>query len=79
MARVVSFRLGLDQFGVEAAVVERVLRYTPPRVLPRLPDWVDGVIDYDHPIGITGDEPLPRQYIAFAVGYMKGLLDSLPA
>lgn len=47
MARVVSFRLGPDQFGVEAAVVERVLRYTPPRVLPRLPDWVDGVIDYD--------------------------------
>lgn len=38
----------------------------------------DGVIDYDHPVGITGDEPLPKQYIAFAVGYMKGLLHSLP-
>ncbi len=38
----------------------------------------DGVIDYDHAIGITGDEPLPKQYIAFVVGYMKGLLQSLP-
>jgi mannonate dehydratase len=34
----------------------------------------DGVIDYDHVIGITGDAPLPKQYIAFAVGYMRGLL-----
>jgi mannonate dehydratase len=38
----------------------------------------DGVIDYDHPMGITGDEPLPKQYIAFAVGYMRGLLHNLP-
>jgi mannonate dehydratase len=38
----------------------------------------DGVIDYDHPVGITGDGPLPKQYIAFVVGYMKGLLQSLP-
>jgi mannonate dehydratase len=38
----------------------------------------DGVIDYDHPMSITGDRPLPKQYIAFAVGYMRGLLDSLP-
>jgi mannonate dehydratase len=49
------------------------------RVLRTLADvGYDGVIDYDHPIGITGDEPLPKQYIAFAVGYMRGLLDSLP-
>jgi mannonate dehydratase len=37
----------------------------------------DGVIDYDHAVGILGDEPLPKQYIAFASGYMKGLLDGL--
>lgn len=36
-----------------------------------------GVIDYDHPIHITGDAPLPKQYIAFATGYMRGLLNSL--
>ena len=38
----------------------------------------DGVIDYDHAMGITGDKPLPKQYIAFAVGYMRGLLHSIP-
>ena len=37
----------------------------------------DGVIDYDHAVGITGDQPLPKQYIAFAVGYMRGLIDNL--
>jgi mannonate dehydratase len=37
----------------------------------------DGVIDYDHVLGITGDAPLPKQYIAFAVGYMRGLLHSI--
>lgn len=37
-----------------------------------------GVIDYDHPMRITGDQPLPKQYIAFAVGYMRGLLHNLP-
>jgi mannonate dehydratase len=37
----------------------------------------DGVIDYDHTMGVTGDGPLPKQYIAFAVGYMRGLLQSL--
>ena len=36
-----------------------------------------GVIDYDHPMRITGDKPLPKQYIAYAVGYMRGLLDNL--
>lgn len=37
----------------------------------------DGVIDYDHAMNIVGDTPVPKQYIALAVGYMKGLLDSL--
>jgi mannonate dehydratase len=37
----------------------------------------DGVIDFDHAMRISGDTPHARQYIAFAVGYMKGLLASL--
>ena len=37
----------------------------------------DGVIDYDHPMRITGDGPLPKQYIAYSVGYMRGLLQNL--
>jgi mannonate dehydratase len=36
----------------------------------------DGVIDYDHPMTISGDGPVPKQYIAFAVGYMRGLIQS---
>lgn len=47
------------------------------RVLRALIDvGYDGVIDYDHPVGITGDDPLHKQYISFAVGYMRGLLQS---
>lgn len=48
------------------------------RVLRALAD-VDyaGVIDYDHAMKITGEGRLPKQYIAYAVGYMRGLLDSL--
>jgi mannonate dehydratase len=38
----------------------------------------DGVIDYDHAITVAGDGLLPKQYVAFAVGYMRGLLQSLP-
>jgi mannonate dehydratase len=37
----------------------------------------DGVIDYDHAMRIAGDTPHGRQYVAFAVGYMKGLLASV--
>lgn len=49
-----------------------------PRVLRALNEVnYSGVIDYDHAMHITGDEPLPKQYIAFAMGYMRGLLDSL--
>ena len=38
---------------------------------------IDGVIDFDHPVGITGEGRLPKQYISFAVGYMRGLLHNL--
>lgn len=46
------------------------------RVIRALDDvGYSGVIDYDHPMHITGDEPLPKQYIAFAMGYMRGLIN----
>lgn len=38
----------------------------------------EGVIDFDHSMSITGDGPLPKLYISFAVGYMRGLLHGLP-
>ncbi|MGQ0538081.1 MAG: chemotaxis protein CheW [Gemmatimonadaceae bacterium] len=44
--RLVTFRLGDDLFATEIGAVERVLRYESPRVVPNLPDWVSGVIEY---------------------------------
>jgi len=37
----------------------------------------DGVMDYDHVRGIDTDDPLGRTYIAYCVGHMKGVLQSL--
>jgi purine-binding chemotaxis protein CheW len=44
--QLVTFRLGDDQFAVDIFVVERVLRYSAPAVLPNLPAWIDGVIEH---------------------------------
>lgn len=44
--QVVTFRLGEDHFAVDIQVVERVLRYQQPTPVPNLPDWVEGVLDY---------------------------------
>ena len=44
--QLVTFRLGDDHFAVDVGVVERVLRYTAPSVVPNLPAWIDGVIEH---------------------------------
>jgi purine-binding chemotaxis protein CheW len=44
--QLVTFRLGDDQFAVDVSVVERVLRYTAPSLVPNLPSWIDGVIEH---------------------------------
>ncbi len=44
--QIVTFRLGEDLFAADVQVVERVLRYAPPRQLPNVPAWVAGVLDY---------------------------------
>ena len=46
MQQVVTFRLGEDQFAADIHAVERVLRFQPPTPVPNVPDWVDGVIEY---------------------------------
>jgi len=45
-AKIVIFRLGEDLFAAAVQSVERVLRYQRARVLPDVPPWVDGVIEY---------------------------------
>ena len=44
--KLVTFRLGNDLFAADIFVVERVLRYQTPRVLPDVPAWISGVIEY---------------------------------
>lgn len=44
--RLVTFRLGEHLFAAEIHAVQRVLRYEPPRALPDLPSWMEGVVDY---------------------------------
>lgn len=45
-AQIVTFALGSDHFSADVLVVERVLRYQPPRPMPNAPAWMAGVIDY---------------------------------
>jgi purine-binding chemotaxis protein CheW len=44
--QLVTFRLGDDRFAVDIFVVERVLRFTSPAMVPKLPAWMDGVIEH---------------------------------
>ncbi len=44
--QVVTFRLGDDLFAADIYAVERVLRYAKPMAVPNVPDWVDGLIEY---------------------------------
>ena len=45
-AKLVTFRLGDDLFAADIFAVERVLRFQTPRVLPDVPNWIEGVIEY---------------------------------
>lgn len=45
LSRAVVFRVGETLLAVDVQGVERVLRHTTPRPVPRMPDWVAGVID----------------------------------
>lgn len=46
LSQIVTFRLGDDLFAADIFSVERVLRYQPPTSIPNVPDWIEGVIDY---------------------------------
>jgi purine-binding chemotaxis protein CheW len=45
-SRIVTFRLGGDLFAANILTVERVLKYELPRAIPNVPDWIEGVIEY---------------------------------
>jgi purine-binding chemotaxis protein CheW len=45
-SQIVTFRLGDELFAADIFSVERVLRYTTPTPVPNVPQWIEGVIDY---------------------------------
>jgi len=44
--RLVTFRLGEHLVAAEIQSVQRVLRFEVPRALPDMPEWMEGVVDY---------------------------------
>lgn len=44
--QLVTFEAAGELFAADIFAVERVLRYTPPRVLPSAAGWLKGVIDH---------------------------------
>jgi purine-binding chemotaxis protein CheW len=44
--KLVTFRLGDDAFAADIFSVERVLRYAAPTTVPDMPDYIEGVLDY---------------------------------
>jgi purine-binding chemotaxis protein CheW len=45
--RLVTFRIGDGLYAVDVRQVERVIRFAPPRRVPRLPEWIEGLMEYD--------------------------------
>lgn len=44
--KLVTFQLGPDTFAAGVFAVERVLRHTTPSTVPDVPEWIEGVIEY---------------------------------
>ena len=44
--QIVTFQLGEDLFAADIFAVERVLRYQEPTSIPNVPNWIEGVIEY---------------------------------
>ncbi|MEP6618430.1 MAG: chemotaxis protein CheW [bacterium] len=44
--KLVTFRLGDDHFAADIHAVERVLRYAQPTSVPDMPEYIEGVMDY---------------------------------
>lgn len=45
--RLLTFRLGAHLFAAPIDSVQRVLRHVPPRRLPDMPAWMEGVVDHE--------------------------------
>lgn len=47
VTRLVTFQLGADTFAAEVFAVERVVRHVQPNAVPDVPEWIEGVIEYE--------------------------------
>ncbi|MGH7591510.1 MAG: chemotaxis protein CheW [Gemmatimonadales bacterium] len=45
--QIVTFRVGTQDFGLNVFQVERILRYEAPSALPKAPDFLEGVVQFD--------------------------------
>jgi purine-binding chemotaxis protein CheW len=84
--RLVTFRLAEHLFAAEIHAVQRVLRYELPRALPDMPDWMEGVVDYQgtavpvidmrRRFGLPASEPGPksRLMVCTAPGGLAAML-----
>ena len=84
--RLVTFRLGEHLFAADIQAVQRVLRHERPRVLPDMPEWMEGVVDYHGTMvpvidlrkrfGLTASTPGPqsRLMVCAAPGGLAALL-----
>lgn len=45
--QIVCFRVGTQEFGLNVFQVERILRDATPSALPKAPDFLEGVVQFD--------------------------------
>lgn len=45
--QVVTFRVGSQEFALDILQIERILRYITPAPLPKAPDFLEGVVQYE--------------------------------
>lgn len=87
--QVVTFRIGEDYFAADILGVERVLRYVQPTVVPNLPPWIEGVLEYQGRVipvidlrrrfGLPAAEHRDGRIIVFTVGedWVGALVDAV--
>lgn len=44
--QVVTFRVGAQEFALDILQIERILRYTVPAPLPKAPEFLEGIVQY---------------------------------
>lgn len=44
--QIVTFCVGEDTFASDVCAVERVIEYQRPKAVPNVPDWIEGIIEY---------------------------------